>query len=103
MDENNVLFDRLAGGLLIYVENYLLHNSKGKILPSYAVDYEIPQDIISEIEKSTLSNNKDDIWYLKVSGCKNINELPMYLQNLIIQYMPKFLEQYPQYENFHVK
>lgn len=99
MEIIDVLFDRLAGGLMLYVENYYLHKSQNKILPSYKVDYEISKDIISEIEKSTQSNNIDEIWYHKISGCKNINELPDYLKELITQYLPKFFKEYPQYKN----
>ena len=35
------LWDRLAGEILEYVENYCLVKSQSKIKPSYEVDYEI--------------------------------------------------------------
>lgn len=99
MEKVSVLFDRLAGGLRGYVENYYLHKSQSKILPSYKVDYEISKDIINGIEKSTQSENMDDMWYLKISGCTNIDELPDYLKKLIVQYLPRFFKEYPQYKN----
>ena len=98
MDENDVLFDRLAGGVLEYVKNYYLSKIQSFVTPSYDVDYEVSQEILFEIEKS-IKKNIDDIWYHQISNCKNINDLPYYLQSLIIQYLPRFLKQYPQYEN----
>ena len=99
MDKTNVLFDRLAGGLILYVDNYYLHKAKGKILPSYKVDYKISKDIITQIEKSLTSGNMDDIWYHKISKCKSVKELPDYLKELTAQYLPKFFDEYPQYKS----
>ncbi len=105
MNETNVLFDRLAGTLMLYVENFFLNQAtynddmKIKVQPSYKVDYEISEDIILGLKESALSNNIDNIWYHKISGCKNINDLPEYLIKLIVQFLPRFFEQYPQYTN----
>lgn len=88
-----VLWDRLAGGLKEYVDNYCLHKSQSKIKPSYEVDYKI--DCLDELQKHT---TLDDYWLHQVSGCKNINELPRYLQELVAQYLPHFFEKYPEYK-----
>lgn len=101
--KTEILFERLAGSLITYVENYFLSNEKNntkfKIKPSYAVNYEIPESILTNLKKSVESDDIDNIWYHQISGCKNINELPDYLQKLIAQYLPMFLKQYPQYNN----
>ena len=104
MDAIDVLFDRLAGGLMLFVDNYFLskasydENTRFKIQPSYNVDYEISEEIIKELEKSC-EGGIDEIWYHYISSCRNINDLPDYLQKLTILYLPKFFKQYPQYEN----
>lgn len=101
MSNVKVLFDRLAGCLKIYVENYQLENNGGGVFhlqPSYPVDYEISQDILNAIEQS-YGGKTDDIWYIKISSCQSVRELPNYLQELISQFLPKFFEQFPQYKN----
>lgn len=87
------LWDRLAGGLQEYVENYCLYKSQSKVEPSYDVDYEI--DCLDELQKHTTVN---DYWVHQISGCKHINDLPTYLQKLVIQYLPRFFEKYPMYK-----
>ena len=93
----SVIFDRLSGCMIEYVENYLLNKSQSKIIPSYKVDYEISQEILFEIEKS-LQGDIDTIWYHKISECVDINDLPTYLQKLVIQCLPLFFERFPQYK-----
>lgn len=80
-----VLWDRLAGGIQEYVENYCLYKSESKIKPSYEVDYQI--DCLDELQKHTTVN---DYWVHQISGCKHINDLPTYLQELVLQYLPRF-------------
>ena len=94
--ENNVIFDRLASGLALYVENYSIVNStsKFKLEPSYPVDYEI--ESIEELQKYT---DVDNYWLHLIANCNSINELPEYLKKLVIQYLPRFFKEYPQYED----
>ena len=91
--DTGVLWDRLAGGLQEYVENYYLYESQSKIKPSYDVDYEI--ECLDELQKHT---SVDDYWLHQISGCKHINDLPTYLQKLVIQYLPRFFKDYPEYK-----
>lgn len=88
-----VLWDRLAGGLQEYVENYCLYKNQSKIKPSYDVDYEI--ECLDELQKHT---SVDDYWVLQIAGCEHINNLPIYLQKLVIQYLPRFFKDYPEYK-----
>lgn len=100
MTEISHMWDRLAGALIIYVENYLLSKqsySELTIKPSYDVDYEIEDSILEYLEKSYSSENINDIWQHKIAGCKNINELPFELKQLVNQFLPRFFLQYPQY------
>lgn len=90
----DVLWDRLAGGLQEYVENYCLYKSQSKIMPSYDVDYKI--DCLDVLQKHT---TVDDYWVHQISGCDNINDLPVYLQELVLQYLPRFFEKYPIYRD----
>ena len=88
------LWDRLAGEILEYVENYCLVKSQSKIKPSYEVDYEI--NCLEELKKH---GDYDNYWPHQISGCKNINDLPTYLQELVLQYLPRFFIRYPEYQN----
>ncbi len=103
--DNSILWDRLAGALMLYVENYFLskasysNDSRFKLQPSYEVDYEISEDIIAGLQQSVEIGNIDEIWQHKICVCDNINNLPDYLQKLVIQFLPKFFSQYPQYQN----
>ena len=105
MDAVDILFDRLAGTLMLYVDNYFLSKSiyrkdtKFKIQPSYEVDYEIPEEILEELKKSITKDDMDNIWFHLISGCRDINDLPDYIQKLIIMYLPRFIAQYPQYQD----
>lgn len=93
MNDLSVLWDRLAGEIEIYVKNYLLkkYGTHG-ISPSYNVDYKIEN--INEL----LSNKSaGESWSTEISECRNINDLPKYLQNLIRQFLPLFFEKYPKY------
>lgn len=40
----------------------------------------------------------DDYWLHQISGCKHINNLPAYLQNLVLQYLPRFFQTHPEYK-----
>ena len=91
----DALWDRLAGGLAEYVNNYLLKNRGGgpfHIQPSYEVDYEIA-DAESIYEDMTF----EGFWVHKVAACRNINELDPCLKHLVLQFLPKFFEQFPEY------
>ncbi len=90
---------------MLYVDNYFLsqasnnENSKFKVQPTYKVDYEIPEEIINELKKSYENDDINKIWCHLISGCRNINDLPDYLQKLVIMYLPRFFKQYPQYKD----
>ena len=90
------LTDRLAAGLCLYVENYFIAQDGGKLglKPSYKVDYEIHN--IDNLYKHT---NIDDFWVHVITGSKHISELPVCLQELVRQYLPRFLKDYPQYKD----
>lgn len=101
MQETDILWDRLAGTLNIYVENFLIYRSGGgkhKLSPSYNVDYEIEEEIISEVSGSYENGDIQSIWYIQVSACRNINDLPLYLKKLVKQFLPRFFQDYPQYQ-----
>lgn len=103
MNEIDILWDELAGQLIIYVDNYFLKKNSGgklKIQPSYEVNYEISEDIIDELQKAVEKGNISDIWYLKIAGCRNINELPLYCKKLVLQFLPRFFSEYPKYKDF---
>lgn len=94
---SDVLWDRLAGGLAEYVDNYLLKNSGGgklRIQPSYEVDYEI-----ANAESLFDDASFDGYWVHKVAGCRNINNLDPRLRGLAVQFLPKFFEMFPEYKN----
>lgn len=96
-----ILFDRLAGTIQIYVENYLLVRNGGgyfKLEPSYKVDYEISRDIINYINQS-LDGKAEDIWYFKIALCNSIDEIEKPLRTLVVQFLPRFFEMYPQYKD----
>ena len=88
-----VLWDRLAGGLLVYVENYLLAKAGGKMKPSYPVDYEV-----ANAEKLLSDRTIDDFFAYKVVECRDVNLLPEDLKKLVLQYLPKFYDTYPEYK-----
>ena len=93
--ENEALWDRLAGMLVEYVENYLLDKNKNPlgIGPSYTVDYEI-----KDVERLFDFEVIDDYWVVQIAGCRNINKLPPNLKELVIPFLPRFFEQYPEYK-----
>ncbi|MDD6233089.1 MAG: hypothetical protein PUA89_10305 [Frisingicoccus sp.] len=98
-----VLFDRLAGSLMTYVENYLLKQHKVKtgrlkISPSYEVDYEISDEIIRYINL-TLEREDCFFWYFQIAACNDLSEVDEPLKSLVIQFLPKFFEQFPEYKN----
>ncbi len=101
MNQLDVLWDRLAGYAMTYVDNYELAKCNGgrfKLNPSYDVDYEIPEAVLSYIQTTTDKEIKE-LWYMKIASCRNINELPEQLQVLIELILPRFYTVYPQYED----
>lgn len=53
-----------------------------------------------EIENiKVIINGTDDYWANIVSGCRNINNLPVHLKQLVQQFLPKFFEQFPEYKD----
>ncbi len=100
MQENDMLWDRFAGALAVYVENYLLKSGdEGSfgLKPSYEVDYEIADEIIDFLQKTLETSGIENRWSFQIAACKNINELAPQLKQLAVQFLPKFLKQYPQY------
>lgn len=98
---DGILWFTLAGGLREYIQNYELSKmvegtGKWKLEPSYNADYEIDEETIDE-----LYSPKDMYhwWYYQIISCTNINELPLYLKKLLKQFLPRFLSEYPQYQN----
>ena len=67
----DVIWDRLAGCFKLYVENY-------------------------ELKKYT--DDIDNYWAHLIGGCRNINNLPNDLKELVLQFLPRFFEQFPQYK-----
>ena len=92
----DVLTDRLAAGLSVYIENYLVDKNGGKwgLKPSYTVDYEISD--ITELDKYM---GADNYWSHIILESGHISDLPEYLQKLVRQYSPRFFADYPQYKN----
>lgn len=76
------------------MENYCLVKSQSKIKPSYEVDYEI--NCLEELKKHS---DYDNYWPHQISECQNINDLPTYLQELVLQYLPRFFIRHPEYQN----
>ena len=68
--------------------------SQSKIKPSYEVDYEI--NCLEELKKHS---DYDNYWPHQISECQNINDLPTYLQELVLQYLPRFFIRHPEYHN----
>ena len=93
--DNETLWDRLAGMLGIYAENYVLAKNENPlgIEPSYAVDYEI-----KDVERLFDSKSIYDQWIFQIADCRDINELPPDLKELVVQFLPRFFAQYPEYE-----
>lgn len=98
-DYDSVMWDRLSGLLVEYVENYILEkradkNTKFNLKPTYTVDY-----VIDDIDGLFSQTNTDDYWALKIAACKNINWLPPHLKKLVVQFLPRFFEKYPEYKS----
>lgn len=98
---DGILWAILAGELRVYVQNYELSKSaegigKWKLGPSYNVDYEIEEEIIFELYAA---KDMSSWWYYQILNCTNINELPLYLKKLLKQFLPRFLFEYPEYQN----
>lgn len=102
MAETLQMWDRLAGELIVYVENYLLSSKSGLgfgLDPSYKVDYEIKDTILDYLEKTLNSGDINEIWQHRITTCKNVNDLPNKLQKLVNQFLPRFLSQHPEYKH----
>lgn len=87
---------------MLYVENFMIARDSGggfNLQPSYEVDYEISDDIIEYLEKSLQDGVVENIWYHKISVYRNINNIPSPLFELAVQYLPIFLQEYPQYKD----
>lgn len=78
-----IMWHRLAGDLLEYVNNFAYKDNDLK-------------ESISELKNHT---NYGDYWLNSVIECKNINDLPEYIKNIAKKYMPNFFSKYPQYKN----
>ena len=94
-----VLWDRLAGGIKIYVDNYILskrEKSGNRILiePSYPVDYEI-----QNLEQIVSCDSAENYFLHRICECRNINDLPVELKELVSQYLPRFFAEYPKYKD----
>lgn len=114
MDDNEPMWDRLAGTLMNYVDNYYLQqeiNNREQngetglydgfplIEPSYEVDYEISESILEYLRQTLETGNIDDIWYLTIgTAYQNINDFPPELKKLTVQFLPRFFAQFPEYE-----
>ena len=100
MTELDVLWDFLSAGVNEYVYNYFLarirdgRNSVFRLEPSYEVDYELnnTDELFREV-------SLEESWMWKVAECRNINDLPPYLQELIVQYLPRFFERFPEFKD----
>lgn len=106
MYEREILWDRLAGTLMEYVENYFLHQQKAgvgtgtfNIGPSYDVDYEISDEILEAIDESMSTGKIENYWFFQIDACRDINKLSKPLQQLVLQYLPRFYEMFPEYRD----
>lgn len=93
--EFDALWGELVDGLYIYVENYFLarHPAPGSsVQPSYPVDYEI-----EDIDKIFADRSIENYWIHRIARCRNINDLPEHLQKLVIQFLPRFFAEHPEY------
>ena len=95
----------LAAELREYVDNYQLSKSDEEndgvirsfnLKPSYNVDYEIEEEIISELNSA---EDKYHWYYYQILTCTNKNELPLYLKKLIKQFLPRFLSEHPEFQD----
>ena len=103
MKNNSVIFDRLSGGLCLFIENYQLQKKGGKIKPSYELsDKELNylDNHLIEIEefKGKAYNSKDGYIY-QICTCENIKDLPTKIYSLIKCFLPRFLKQFPEYKD----
>lgn len=105
MTEKEILWDRLSGTIVEYVENYFLQkeadDESGKlhIGPSYDVDYKISDEILKAIDDSMCTGKIENYWFFQIDACRDINELSKPLQQLVRQYLPKFYKMFPEYKD----
>ena len=100
MAETLQMWDRLAGELVIYVENYLLSlksDFDSAVKPSYAVDYEISDKVLAYLKKSIEAGDINEIWQHKIAECRDVKTLPNELQELVGQFLPLFLSRHSEY------
>lgn len=95
----SILWERLAGGIKLYVENYILSKEQSQqggfnLKPSYVVDYEI-----QNLDNILFMQSLEDYYVHIIIGCRNINDLPLDLRNLAEQYLPRFFADYPEYKD----
>lgn len=103
MIDKNVVFDRLSGGLCLYIENYQFQKNNGKIKPSYELsDKELNylDNHLEEIKlfKENAYNLKNGYIY-QIFNCDNIKDLPKEVYSLIKCFLPRFLNQFPEYND----
>lgn len=89
-----LLWSRLAGGVDTYVSNYVLKGNKYGIQPTYKVDY-----VIEKVEELYTTNNIKEYWVIQVDICRNINDLPEHIKRVVVQYLPRFFAEFPQYRD----
>lgn len=90
--KKEILWDRLAGEVDIFVKNYILTKQKSTIKPTYKVTEDLP------IEKLMNAKSWEDMYVNVIGGCENINDLPKYVKQVVIACLPRFFEKYPQYK-----
>ena len=102
MDFDAVLWDRLAGEIALYVENFIISQNKNNkssrfnIRPSYNVDYDISDALLKDIVNCESSEK----YYVNIiAGSRNINLLPPHIKELVCNYLPQFFLAHPEYKN----
>lgn len=101
MNDNSILLDRLAGGLILFFENYELQKKNNRIKPSYFlndIEYEYLNSHINELSiyfKNFVS--LEDYISFIVCHSNSINDLPHSLKELTEIFEPRFFRQYPEY------
>lgn len=102
MTETLQMWDKLAGELVIYVENYLLSLQSDfdlVVKPSYEVDYKISDKVLAYLKKTTEAGDINEIWQHKIAVCRDVKTLPNELQELVGQFLPSFFSRHPEYRH----
>lgn len=85
----NCIMDRFAGGLMVYLDDYYASKRNGIYKP--VVNYSIPhEDYISEHAEDI----RNELRILKA-----VYEYSDELKDVAAQYLPLFIEEYPQYKD----